>query len=147
MSELEIIIETGKESTSWYNTSLGAALIGGIFSIIIACLTLLIRNKLMQKKEKRNFMLLLLQNNSKIFHLIFMMSLNPKDVRLIDFWTELEKANLIYLLPLEIKELFIELHDLRNSGIDNYDKEDVTKICKKIVNKIEEYGVKSFGFR
>ena len=142
---LEIITEAGNR-TPWYNTTFGGAVIGGVISAIIFIFTIYLNHKIKQNEERKNFLILISQNYSELFKLIFQMSVDPQRVDLLEFWNALKNNYFVYLLPPNLKKLFIKLYNIRKLGSDNYSLTDISGVCKEIISKIEEYGVNTFDY-
>lgn len=131
----------------WYDSNWFAAVISSLLTLTIFIFGQYIARKNQEKTDKKNMITLITQSNATLFTLIFRGSININSINYIKLREELDKTNIIYILPSNLKSIFIELYTIHYSGPEFYDK-NKNKIhghLKKVVEILNKYGVESFG--
>lgn len=138
---------------SFYNQELINGLIGVLLGFVLSLVTTFCANKRNDKKEqievRRNTLILITQNHTELFNLIYLGANHSEILDYIRLREELQKSNIIYLLPLDIKMEFESLYSIFFNCPDKFkrDKNMVPNILKNITIKLNEYGVDVFGYK
>lgn len=138
-------------NTPWFNSNWFAALIGaivgGFISISIFFATNYINKKNQEKTERKNLLILLTQSNPRLFSIIHIGSLNKNKIDYAELRKELKNTSIIWILPTEVKEPFLELYRIHAYDSQEYDinKQNIYNCLVKIENEFNKYGVDLFG--
>jgi hypothetical protein len=137
-------------NTSWYNSSLFSAIIGGCVALIIFILGCIFNIKIQEKYNKKNFFILLIQQYNRLFSIIAQGVENSNNILYKELRQELDNNSaIIFLLPKELKPPFDKLIRIHYSGNEFYqrNKECIYYCLKEIVDILNNFGVDLFGFK
>ncbi|WP_176345172.1 hypothetical protein [Priestia aryabhattai] len=112
-------------------------IIGGSITLLTFIATQLINHLKDLKKNRRDLITLVTQTHSKLFSLIYQGSCNKEKINYIGIRQELERINLIYVLPKKLKEPFKNLYNVYNGNEDFY-KDNKHKIHGFLVKIVQE---------
>jgi|SRR5690625_542983 len=132
--------------TAWYELNVIGVIVGAGFTILTFIVSLYFTNKYQSKKERQNTILIITQSNGRLFSLIYSGSLDSNNIEYIDLRNEIEKSNILYVLPHDIRPPFIDLYKIFLSDTKYYkqNKKYIHQQLVDIVSKIEEYGADAF---
>lgn len=127
----------------WYETNLFGVIIGAVISIVIFFLSQYFTNISEKKKNRQNIILLITQSNASLFSIIYKGSLNKDKIDYIKLRSEIEKSNILFVLPDNIRKPFEELYKIHLMDELYYreNKHRIHSLLEKIVIELKRYGV------
>lgn len=135
--------------TAWYEMNIIGVIIGAIITVLSFVAGHYINRKSEVKKNKQSILILVTQTNADLFSVIYRGSLNKSNIHYIKLRQELERTNVIYVLPQEIRISFSKLYKIYFTSPEYYDenKKYIHKNLLDIVSKIKDYGVDAFEYK
>lgn len=133
----------------WYNTNWFAAIIGGVISWVTLFISSILSKRNKRKEDRKSFLVLIMQQYSSLFSIIYEGVINQNNIKYKELRKELEKdINIIFLLPDDLKRPFNKLLEIHFTNPEFYENNQIHihKYIKEIVQKLNEYGVDTFGF-
>ncbi len=132
---------------AWYEMNVTGVLVGAMITLVTVIISQYYNKKYQMKKEKQNIILLIVQSNALLFSLIHQGSIDKESIDYVKLREELEKSNIIFILPKDIKISFTELIKIHFKGREYYreNKPFIHKYLKEIIKNLENYGVDAFG--
>lgn len=127
----------------WYESNFFGVILGAAISIIIFILSQYFVNRIEKKKNKQNVVLLITQSNASLFSIIYKGSLNKDKLDYIKLRSELDKTNVLFVLPEEIRKPFEQLYKIHLMDESYYreNKHRIHLLLVQIVNELKNYGV------
>lgn len=134
---------------AWYNQNVVNTILGFVLSTLVFLISTYLGNKKAQKEEKVRVLLHVADKYSYLFSLIYNGAYYEDKIKYKKIREELDKNNFIYLLPSELRNLFLELYDIYFTGPKHYEQNKILihGILCDIVKKLNEYGVDVFGYK
>lgn len=136
-------------SEKWYNSQLCSSLIGSGVAIIVMLISNYFNEKSKTKDNRKELLILITQSNPKLFSIIYNVSINNENIDYVNLRKELFSCSIVWVLPKEIKELFIGLYEIHNYNPKEYEKNKykIPIICKEISKELIKYGVDVIGIK
>ena len=136
-------------SEKWYNSQLFSSLIGAVVALIVMLISNYFNEKGKNQDNKKQLLILITQSNPKLFSIIYNASINNENIDYVNLRKELFSCSIVWVLPKEIKELFIRLYEIQNYTPKEYEgnKCKIPIICKEISKELMKYGVDVVGIK
>lgn len=133
----------------WYDSNWFSMLIGALITITVFIISSYIENRRRKIEDRKNLLILVTQTYSELFSIIGYSAVSNT----VDFLHLRESLkgteNILFILPLDIRQYFTELYKIHNADPMYYtnNKSKIQEYLILIENKLKEYGVDIFEFK
>jgi len=136
-------------TTPWYDSNWFSMLIGSLITVLVFIISSYMENRRRIIEDRKNLLMLITQTYSELFSIIAYSTVSS-NIDYLHLREQLQGTeNILFILPQDIKQLFLELYKIHNSNSQYYtnNKSRIQGYLIRIEQKLKEYGVDIFEFK